>query len=216
MYYLQRKGHEVGLLTLTRGEATRQRHRLGINKEEMGRIRYNEMLQMQKALRIHRMDVWNYPDSGLKNLDPRSLEKDILNYIKQYDPHVIVTYPVHGISGFYDHLVCHAVVKRAFVEWKDQTGHPVRLAFFGPEEQKITGKETWIPLKGLQAEEIDCTVTVDQVDIEANKHALDCYETYQSTIETSGIKNMLEPEIHFTFFGENHNPRLNNLFDKLR
>ncbi len=40
MYCLQRQGHDVFLLTLTRGEATKQRFRLGVDKAEMGRIRY--------------------------------------------------------------------------------------------------------------------------------------------------------------------------------
>jgi LmbE family N-acetylglucosaminyl deacetylase len=39
----KRARHEVYLLTLTKGEATKQRHRLGVSKAEMGQIRCEEM-----------------------------------------------------------------------------------------------------------------------------------------------------------------------------
>jgi len=216
MFHLQRHGHEVFLLTLTKGEATKQRLRLGVDKKEMGNIRYKEMLAMQKVLGITRMDVWAYPDGGLKDLDPRPLENDIMTYLKEHQPDVVITYPVHGISGFYDHLVCHAVVKRVFVEWKEGCKHPARLAFFGPREEQARHATHWIPLKGLTDDEIDCTVCVDEEDIEANKQALDCYVTYRSTVEESGIKKMLHPEIHFTFFGENHTPPLTSVFEAMK
>ena len=214
MYCLQRQGHEVYLLTLTRGEATKQRFRLGAHKAEMGRIRYGEMLDVQKTLNIRQMDVWDFPDSGLKDMDPRELEKAIRAHLDKTDPDVIITYPVHGISGFYDHLVCHALVKRVFVEWREERDRPKRLAFFGPTEEQAA-QSTWFPLKGLKEDDIDCVVTVEAGDIEANKRALDCYKSYKETNDNSGIKDMLSPEMSFEFFGESHDPPLNDIFGKM-
>jgi LmbE family N-acetylglucosaminyl deacetylase len=31
-------------------------------------------------------------------------------------PHVVVTFPIHGISGFHDHIVTHAAVTRVYLE----------------------------------------------------------------------------------------------------
>ena len=42
MHKQRREGHEVYLLTLTRGGATKQRHKYGYSIEEMGRIRYQD------------------------------------------------------------------------------------------------------------------------------------------------------------------------------
>ena len=42
----RRQGHEVYLLTLTRGGATRQRHKFGYSVDEMGEVRYKEMLDV--------------------------------------------------------------------------------------------------------------------------------------------------------------------------
>jgi len=52
MHYQVRQGHEVYLLTLTKGGATRQRHKYGYSIAEMGEVRYQEMIKVAKALRL--------------------------------------------------------------------------------------------------------------------------------------------------------------------
>ena len=125
------QGHKVYLLTLTKGEATKQRFRLGVDKEEMGRIRHEEMKCVEKTLGLSGMTVLDLPDSELKHLDPRMIEDEIEREIKSIQPDVIITYAVHGVSGFHDHLVCHAVVKNLFCRMKRRGDeYPKRLAFF--------------------------------------------------------------------------------------
>ena len=51
----RRKGHEVYLFTLTKGEATKQRFRLGVDKKEMGDIRFKEMQCVEKVLDLNGM-----------------------------------------------------------------------------------------------------------------------------------------------------------------
>ena len=114
MYKQVREGHEVYLLTLTKGGATKKRHDFGYSIEEMGNVRYNEMKKVEAVLKLKGMTVLNLPDSGLKLLDPRIIEDIIKDEILRLGPDVVVTYAVHGISGFHDHLITHAVVKRSF------------------------------------------------------------------------------------------------------
>ena len=108
MHKQRRQGHEVHLLTLTRGGATRQRHKLGYTIEQMGAIRHEEMKTVARVLDLSSLTVLDLPDSGLKELDPRDIETVIREHVETLKPHVIVSYPVHGISGFHDHLVTHA------------------------------------------------------------------------------------------------------------
>jgi len=123
-------GHEVFLLTLTKGGATKVRHKLGLSVEQMGEIRYREMLQVEKVLRLTGMTVLDLPDSGLHEMDPREIEKIVAAHIEQIKPQLVVSYPVHGCSGYHDHLVTHAVVKRVFLELKSAGGvYLKRLAF---------------------------------------------------------------------------------------
>ncbi len=207
-------GHEVHLLTLTKGGATKQRHLLNLSVEEMGDARYKEMLCVEKTLGLSSMKVLDLPDSGLKEMDPQELETIIHKYILKIKPHVLVTYPVHGISGFYDHLVCHAIVKRVFMAMKSTPGAPQRLAFFGLQEEDIDPNSLF-QLTSFKKDEIDCLITVGEADIIQSKKALDCYKTYQQVIEKSGIKNMLKTIAPFEFFMESFSSPVRDLFYKL-
>ena len=46
----RRQGHAVYLLTLTKGGATKQRFKYNYSIEQMGNIRYQEMLNVVKVL----------------------------------------------------------------------------------------------------------------------------------------------------------------------
>lgn len=209
-----RNGDDVYLLTLTRGEATKQRFNLGVDKKRMGEIRYNEMKCVEKVLGLTGMTVLDLPDSGLKEMNPIEIEQVVEDHLHQLKPDVAVTYAVHGISGFFDHLVTHAVVKRVFCKLKEEKSpYPRRLAFFTRRgEPKKDGK---FRLEASFEKDIDCVIKCSSEDMEAFKKALDCYETYQQTIEESKVKESVGKEIPFEIFGENHDPRLTMLTDRL-
>lgn len=218
MYTQLRQGHEVHLLTLTRGEATKQRHKLGVSLEEMGEIRYKEMLEVEKTLGLSSMTVLNLPDNQLKEMDPREIETVVEQHIRKIQPDILVSYPVHGISGFHDHLVMHAVAKRVYLQMKEE-GHDYlkRLAFFtipdngDPQFKKPDG----FRLKNSSEEEIDCIISLSNEAVKKFKQALMCYETYQETIEKSGVIEEIGDKVHFEIFDESFNPPLNDLTDQL-
>lgn len=210
----KRQGHEVHLLTLTRGGATKQRHKYGYSIEEMGRVRHREMLSVAAALDLSGMIVLDLPDSALKEMDPREIERIVERQIESVQPQVVVTYPVHGISGFHDHLVTHAVVKRVFTAMKERCLWLKRLAFVTLTEENAL-KSPHFRLSGSTPEEIDCIVTVEECDVRSNLNALDCYATFQETIEKTGIKGMVGLQAVFEIFQENHTPPLADLFEGL-
>lgn len=205
-----RQGHEVYLLTLTKGEATKQRHRLGVSKEEMGEIRYKEMLCVEETLGLTGMTVLELPDSGLKEMDPIEIEEVIKDHIEKIKPDVLITYAVHGVSGFEDHLVSHAVVKSVYCRMKRAgSGYPKRLAFFTHfSEEKVESK---FDLKSSKEEEIDCWVETDEEDRRKFEAALDCYETYQQVIDESGVKKAVGFRVPFEFFREDFTPPADSL-----
>lgn len=212
-----REGHEVYLLTLTRGGATRQRFKLGISIGEMGEIRFNEMLKVKETLNLTGMEVLDLPDSGLQELDPRKLENIIRDHIHKIKPDIIVTYPVHGVSGFHDHLVTHAVVKRVFLELMDSAnGYPKRLAFNTlPDKGFSPWEGDRFILKQSPPDLIDCIVKLDEEMKQAMIDSLGCYKTYKSTIEESGVIEKINDEVPFEFFNESFNPPVSKLSDQL-
>jgi LmbE family N-acetylglucosaminyl deacetylase len=211
----RRQGHEVYLLTLTKGGATKQRFKFGYSLEEMGEIRCQEMQEVAKTLDFSGMTVLDLPDSGLKEMDPRDIEKVIVDEMERIQPQVVVTYAVHGISGFHDHLVSHAVVKRAYVQLKEKVSWLKRLAFHTITTE-MAQQSPHFRLNSSTEDEIDCVFQVDPIDIEKNLEALDCYVTFRETIEKSGIKDFTqEKEISFEIFRENYDPPLSDLFERI-
>lgn len=203
----RRAGHEVFLLTLTRGGATKQRHRLGLSVEEMGEVRYREMLDVERELDLNGMTVLDLPDSGLRMMDPREIERTIAAEIERIRPDVLVSYAVYGISGFYDHLVTHAVVKRLYLEMRDNGATYLRrLALYTVDESNPRLSTSTHNLRGSKPEEIDCVVTGSAEDVGALKRALACYRTYQETIVNSNVVDVIGDSIAFEFFGERFSP----------
>lgn len=226
MYTQQRAGHEVYLLTLTRGEATKQRKALGYSKEEMGRIRARETREAAGELGVSDVRILDFPDSGLKELDPRELEKAVSREIRERQPHVVVTYPVHGISGFHDHLVSHAVVKRVFCVLREEMPSLRRLAFYtiaeghpepgqGGEERGDEDSSGSITLESTPEAEIDCRVSIDGEAERRGQRALDQYETYQAVIEATDVRSGLGRDGCFEIYQEHHDPPLQALTDEL-
>ncbi len=210
------QGHQVHLLTLTRGGATKERHRFGFSVEEMGRVRHREMLEVEKALGLSSLQVLDFPDSGLKEVDPLELEEAILESVGRIRPHVLVTYAVHGISGFHDHLVAHAVVKRVYCELRRGGGEPTpgRLALFTVSEAADLGGGPH-RLQASSEDEIDCRVIPSQGEMEVGRRALACYETYARVIEEARPLDRLGGEVCFEFFQEAYEPPLSELTDRL-
>ncbi len=172
------------------------------------------MLDVAKVLNLTGMTVLDLPDSGLKEMDPREIEKVIRAEIERIKPDVVVTYAVYGISGFHDHLVTHAVVKNLYCQMKENSPYLKRLAFFTLTE-KVASEQLHFKIQGSKDEEIDCVYETDEADIENSRKALDCYVTFKETIDMSGIKDQIHKNITFEIFGEKHDPKLKSLFEKL-
>lgn len=207
------QGHEVFLLTLTRGGATKVRHQLDLSVSQMGEIRYQEMLKVQKVLQFKGMTVLDLPDDGLKEIDPREIEKLVDEHIKKIQPQIIVTYPVHGVSGFHDHLVTHAVVKRVYLELRDQgVSYLKRLAFITiPNKVTEPVQAGNFVMKQSDPSLIDCEVALNSKAQDVLKAALSCYDTYREIVERSGVIQRVGDKVYFEIFGEDHKPPLSDL-----
>jgi LmbE family N-acetylglucosaminyl deacetylase len=207
-----RAGHAVSLLTLTKGGATKERFKLGYTVQQMGDVRHAEMREMARVLELADLTVLDFPDGGLKELDPRALEEVVSDHVEAVRPDVLVTYPIHGISGFHDHLVAHAVVKRVFAELRERdVACPKRLTFCTLTEEQAARGSAVHRLSGSTDQEIDCLVAVEDEDMDAFRRALDCYVTYRAMIERTGVRTSLDRIVAFEFFQEECSPPVDDL-----
>ncbi|PEN12786.1 GlcNAc-PI de-N-acetylase [Longibacter salinarum] len=211
----RRENHEVHLLTLTRGEATSQRERLGLSKDEMGNVRFKEMQNVARELDLSSLRVLDLPDGELDAIDPRRLAAIIEKHVRRTAPDVLITYPVHGISGHPDHLVSHAVVKHLACALRAQgRPYPKRLAFFtlppAPDDSERPDH-----LQSSPAAKIGCVTTFTDSDLERAQAALHSYETYLPVIEEHQPLSEVKDGVSFELFGESHDAPLSDLTDDL-
>lgn len=197
-------GHEVYLLTLTKGGATKVRHQLGLTISEMGQVRFKEMQAVQKVLGIKEMYVLDFEDGELAYLNPLILEELVAEWMFRLRPNIIVTYPVHGGSGHHDHIALHAAVNHVFHHYKPKSDFLKRLAFFTlPDTGKPMFVEQGIPrVTWTPKEKIGVIVPLSTEDIEAMKEALLCYETYQEMVKTTKVIEHIGDKVHFQLAGE--------------
>ncbi|MES2773223.1 MAG: PIG-L family deacetylase [Bacteroidota bacterium] len=206
MYRQIQNGEEVHLLTLTKGGATKMRFKFNLSIEEMGEVRYKEMLKVEALLGLTSMAVLDYVDGGMAHEDPRVFENLVKDYIDRIQPNIIVTYPIHGISGHHDHLACHAIIKRLFCELKEKEEYSYlkRLAFFtlanpdGDDDRKggMSNVNT------SKTKFIDCVVRLTPDEIEKLKEALYCYESFMDVIKEQNVIEKIGDKVHFEFFDE--------------
>jgi LmbE family N-acetylglucosaminyl deacetylase len=196
----RRQGHEVYLLTLTRGEATKVRHKFGWSLEQMGEARNRELENVRTTLDLTDLRVLTLPDGQLKELDPWLIEQSIRDELLRVKPHVVVTFPIHGISGFHDHIVTHGAVTRVYLELHGPD-HPwlQRLAFF-----TVAAAPPEFPwhVNITAPAEIDCAFEVTDADMERFHNALDCYVTYADVIAQTRIHQVFDKTVHFELFRE--------------
>lgn len=214
IYRQIKNGLEVHLLTLTKGGATKMRFKYDLSIEEMGEVRYNEMLKVQEVLGLTSMTILDYPDGGMAHIDPREFEAVIKNHIDKIKPEIIVTYPIHGISGHHDHLACHAIVKRLFCELKERSEYTFlkRLAFLTlptPNEDESKGGNSNV--RTTKKQYIDCIINLNQEEVSKLKESLYCHESFIDVIKETNVIEHIGNKVHFEFFNEDFDEHVQEL-----
>ncbi|MEN6541604.1 PIG-L family deacetylase [Parvibaculum sp.] len=94
----------TALVTATRGEKGTQVPKVA-RQRELALIRTAEVLKSGYALGIDEQEVWDFPDSGLANVDLDTLAGRIERAMERYRPDLVVTFwPASGESGHPDHM----------------------------------------------------------------------------------------------------------------
>ena len=102
-------------------------------------------------------------------------------------------------------------MKHRAVELRERVDYLKRLAFWTIRAEEAAGASELFHLTGSKAEDIDAVMTVDEVDVENQRQALDCYVTYRETIEKAGTRRNIPHEAVFEIYQEAHEPPLGSL-----
>jgi LmbE family N-acetylglucosaminyl deacetylase len=172
---------------------------------------------MQEVARIYGLTGFfqgEFPDGGLADLDPRVLERAVDEVIRQVQPQVVMTYDPHGVSAFTDHLITHAVVKRAFVEARDRPDGPRRLAY-----QVVSSEFSGLYRRRVFStprSEMDAILDVrDSLDVKRQALAVQQVIAVVVAADNTDQDLLFQPEEYYVFFQEHFRPARSCLFADL-
>jgi LmbE family N-acetylglucosaminyl deacetylase len=111
-----REGVETYLVTATRGE----RGRFGEAPvrpaaDVVGSVREAELRAAGKELGINEIQFLDYIDGDLDRADPAEVQGKIVKFLREYKPHVVVTFAPDGGYGHPDHIAISQFAAAAVV-----------------------------------------------------------------------------------------------------
>ncbi len=132
-------GADVFLVTATHGEMGKLHGKNPpVTETTMAGIRTEELDCACRALGIKHELILGYRDGNLSRVDMRELTGLVVRLIRQWRPHVLLTFPPDGLTGHPDHMIISQAVKFAF----EQAGC---ADYYSDQLQE--GLKPWDPLK---------------------------------------------------------------------
>lgn len=200
---------DVFIYTMTRGEASRNAALNGQTPEEIAAVREVEVKRASAILGVREHYQGNFPDSRLRDLDPRELENEIERHVLEVQPQALLTFEVHGGSVHPDHIVVHHAVKRVFVSLREKHDWLKRLCFHCLPLERI--KDWPRKLAGNPAHRIHAVIDVAGYQA-IERSAIYAHQSVIRDVDEYNFENwMFWDEEHFAFFQESFSPPVDDL-----
>lgn len=138
---LKEAGHRIVLVCLTKGEAGPTGGL--VEKENLGETRTKE-LQEVAAILDAKLELFDFPDSGLKEIPIETLKQAAIEMIQKHQPDYIISYDSKvGLYGHPDHVMTSKAMEEVFLENRDTEDFPVKKLF----QLTLSPKQIQIALK---------------------------------------------------------------------
>ena len=132
------RGVDVTLVCTTKGEHGAWGDDQSIPAEQFGINRIQELACACRSLGIRRWTVLGYPDGGVAQCDGKGLEEDLVRWMREVEPQVVITHYPEGANGHPDHNAVARAATSAYL----RAGHSDEFS-----EQLKQGLAPWAPLK---------------------------------------------------------------------
>jgi len=139
------RGVEIYALCLTKGTAGS--YRAGTSSdEELGRIRSKEFAASCKILGITRHELLDFQDGQLEHMPLAALVEPILERIRSYKPHVVLTFGMDGAANTHADHTCVSAATTAAFHWAGREKRfPALGAAFQPQRLFHQTTDFFIP-----------------------------------------------------------------------
>ncbi|RZS97255.1 PIG-L deacetylase family protein [Cecembia calidifontis] len=110
-------GHKIVLVCLTKGEAGPTGGL--VDRKDLAQTRSEELKQVAGILGAEAVEIFDYPDSGLDQVDFKEIKDLALSMVKKYQPDVLITYDSKiGLYGHKDHRTVSKAMEDVYLKHK--------------------------------------------------------------------------------------------------
>jgi LmbE family N-acetylglucosaminyl deacetylase len=116
------------LVYLTQGEAGPTNGLVA--QSELGATRTKEIQQVGKILGVHALELFDFPDSGLKDVAIDTIKNVAVEMISKYQPDVLLSFDSEvGLYGHPDHRVASTALEEVYLQGKGSDGFSPKQYF---------------------------------------------------------------------------------------
>ncbi len=130
--YYSDQGVRTVLICATRGEAATIFCDGCATPENLAQVRTRELECACAHIGIHELRWLDWPDGGIGSLPRGPAVAEIVRYVRELRPDVILTHPEHGLYPHPDHLALWEIVREAFSAVADPEEHPAAGPAWAP------------------------------------------------------------------------------------
>ncbi len=125
---LRDAGHELVMVCLTKGEAGPTGGL--VSQDQLGETRAKELQAVADLLGAKKLELLDFPDSGMKGVDPEILKAIAKEMILRHRPDYVISYDSRvGLYGHPDHVAVSKAMEEVFFENKENPDFPVKQLF---------------------------------------------------------------------------------------
>jgi LmbE family N-acetylglucosaminyl deacetylase len=111
------QGAEAMVVSVTRGQSGQIRDARAATRRTIGEVREAELRRACTQLGVQHVRCLDYVDGTLAELAPEVLEREVTGLLREFQPHVVITWGSDGGYGHPDHIAIGAATTRACVRF---------------------------------------------------------------------------------------------------
>lgn len=124
--YYSAAGAETTVISATKGQAGQINDTRVATRHTLGDMREKELHLSCQQLNVEHVECWDYMDGALENADWSQLVGDVVEAIRRYRPHIVITFGLDGAYGHPDHIEIGRATTAAFESAADTAAYPER------------------------------------------------------------------------------------------
>ena len=201
-----RAGIATSLICATGGEKGWMGRPPGAEPKDLPEIRFKELEDAAIALGISSVELWDYPDGGVKGSDQQEITQRVWDQILKLRPRAVVGWGDDGAYGHPDHIAmgaCTDAAVSAMTEGDRPGLYHIAIdqtaADLYDEVIRVTGDHKSMTLR--PKENVDIVMALDPDEVIMKLRAIDCH---RSQLEDWRIALREHPGLMQRFYG--HEP----------